>query len=680
MRGKALTGYTVYSQVYKCPRCLEEVTLYDCLEIEGHTAKGKPKKIRICPHCHKKGVREEIGVDLEKLGSIPVMASYICKNGCKPSRAERAHDDPDPMKRDYFKKYDVGRIEDIALREIPFWYPKQRMMDCPEDCERWGLLWRPYLRGIERTCDFFTKRNLWALAALMNAINELDNEQIRDAMLFAFTGTLLNVSRLIQLEKTRRSPNTYYVPPIGKEIAVWASFKSKVEAMVRGYGMLNTIGDRKVMISTLAAQDLSQIMDDSIDYIFTDPPYGYRVQYGELNFLWESWLQFSTDWLCDETIINDCREKSIEVWGEELKKAFAECYRVLRPGRAISVCYHDSDPQTWVVFQDLMAETGFITEQTHHALYIGTGQKTHKQTVSDNIAKRDLVITFRKPRPGEVMDAVNITGEEYESTFRDKLHSVIRDYLSANPGATKDRIYDEVISRLVRAGQMEAHNFDELLNQVADGVRENLLENKRTDLFGSHEMSRWYLKESEITAADSAESAREDAAARKIRDFISKWLADSPGSEGVHYSDIFERYVYSVKDKPRRSLADWLLDYFYKTESGTYRLPESEEEERIKTEARASGISRRIKHYVAHLQQGTPVLDRDRPSDATLVEWIRHCKRSGLYEQGKLIYERGGLNLDNLSEEAMVNVEEDYQVCARTLARKGANEKKTRRR
>jgi len=331
-----------------------------------------------------------------------------------------------------------------------------------------------------------------------------------------------------------------------------------------------------------------------------------------------------------------------------------------------------------------MAECGFIVDMAENALFIDTEQKSWKQLVADKVNKRDLVINFRKPRPGEVSQNLTITGDEDETTFHDKVHAVIRDYLTTNPGSTKDRIYDEVVSRMVRAGQMEAHNFDELLCQVAEEVREtvpdNLFERKRQDLFGSHEMGRWYLKESEITAVDAAESAKEDAAARNIREYISIWLADNLGAEGVHYSDIFEHYVYTVKDKPRRSLADWLLDYFYKTDAGTYRLPQSEEEEYIKTEARASGTIRRIKHYIAHLQQGTPVMERDRPSDATLAEWIRHCKRSGLYEQGKLLYERGGLNLDNLSEETLVNVEEDYQVCVRLLARNGGNTKQTGKR
>ena len=43
-----------------------------------------------------------------------------------------------------------------------------------------------------------------------------------------------------------------------------------------------------------------------------------------------------------------------------------------------------------------------------------------------------------------------------------------------------------------------------------------------------------------------------------------------------------------------------------------------------------------------------------------LAEWFRRCKRPGHYEQGKLLYEKGGLNIDNLTEDALVDVEEDY--------------------
>jgi hypothetical protein len=222
---------------------------------------------------------------------------------------------------------------------------------------------------------------------------------------------------------------------------------------------------------------------------------------------------------------------------------------------------------------------------------------------------------------------------------------------------------------------MEAHNFDELLSQVAEPAEEG---GKGTGGNGEGAL-RWYLKDT-ADQADAAESAKEDASAALLEKFMAKRLKGHPDEEGVHYSDLFEHFIYAVKDKPRRALADWLPDYFYKTPAGTWRLPESDEEKKLKADARKGGVLRRVKRYLSFLQQGVPVPAKDRPTDATLASWIRHCKRSGLFEQGKLLYEKGGLDLDNLSEEAMVAVEEDYQVCSRSVAGAAVHEKKHARR
>lgn len=122
--GKATTAYTVYSQVFLCPSCLEKMPLFDCVEVEGETAKGKPKQINACPYCHKKGIVEEISTRTKKFGSVPVMVSYICKGRCRSKRGERQYNDPDKKKRGYFEKYDLGKIRGIEAKEIPHWYPK----------------------------------------------------------------------------------------------------------------------------------------------------------------------------------------------------------------------------------------------------------------------------------------------------------------------------------------------------------------------------------------------------------------------------------------------------------------------------------------------------------------------------------------------------------------------------
>ena len=100
-------------------------------------------------------------------------------------------------------------------------------------------------------------------------------------------------------------------------------------------------------ISTQSSTKLSVISANSIDYIFTDPPYADKVQYGELNFIWEAWLDFDTTWHDEEIIVNGVRGKSVADWEALMKKAMAECYRVLKPGRWLSLCYHDTSEGTW---------------------------------------------------------------------------------------------------------------------------------------------------------------------------------------------------------------------------------------------------------------------------------------------------------------------------------------------
>ncbi|MDI9570610.1 MAG: DNA methyltransferase [Pseudomonadota bacterium] len=679
--GKAKTAYTVYSQVFQCPRCLEKIPLFDCVEVDGETAQGKPKKISACPHCQRRGIVEEISTRAKKFGAMPVLVNYLCESGCKPVRGERRYNDSNKKKKEYFETYDIGRLKEIERKSIQYWYPVDRMMNTPEDQERWGLLWRPYLAGVNRACDFYTKRSLWALALYLSSIKSTD--KARDRLLFAFSGALWNASIMYQEREAGGGPSkgVYYVPPIYREVAVDTLIEQKVQVQLRSANLwAPSCPKLAIMVSTSNATSLNGIPDNSVDYIFTDPPYSWKVQFGESNFLWEAWLQFDTHWHDDEIIVNEVRGKSETDWANMMYRVMAECYRVLKPGRWISLCYHDTSEGTWELLQDIMAEHGYIPEKSKEALFIETGQKAWKQTVADKVNKRDLVINFRKPKPGEITATIAITGNEDKATFNEKVHQIIRDYLGAHPGSTKDRIYDEVVSRMVRSGQMEAHDFDELLRTVAEEIKtpvmKNLFEKEEPDLFGTHEVGRWYLKETELVIADAAENAREDGAAEKIGAAIREFLKKNPGDEGVHYSDLFEHYIYAVKDKPRRQLADFLPDYFYKTEQGTWRLPASEEEEKAKREARVKGLGRRVKRYIAQLDQGVIIPDNERPNDATLAEWIRHCKRSGLYEQGKLLYEKGGLNTDNLSEEAMVNVEEDYQVCVRMLTRESGKKQK----
>lgn len=648
--GRATTAYTVYSYVFQCPRCLAKVPLFDCPEIPAQTTAGKDKTIRICLHCQKNGHQEEIKTSSQRFDPIPVLVSYLCSEGCKPQRGERLHNDPDPKKRVYFEKYDLAKIIEISKKNIPYWFPPHRMMNVESETKSWGDKWRAGTSSFRTVAELFTKRNLWALAIIKKYT---DNAQL----LFLFSSILLNSSRLYRnrADGGGGPTGTYYIPQESKEIAVWPQFESKYHEYIR---CSVSIPYTHILISTQSALDLYKIQENLIDYIFTDPPYADKIQYGELNFVWEAWLGFDTHWHENEIIVNITRGKTDADWAELMHKAFVECYRVLKPGRWLSLCYHDTSEGTWQLVQDIMAEIGFIPELSDSAVFIDTGQKSYNQQIAEKVTKRDLVINFRKPREGEVAAKVLLTGEEDPTSFAEKAQLILREALERHPGAPADRLYDELVSRMVRKGQFQRHNFDALLRTVAE----------ESD-------GRWYLLDT-ADKVDETESKKENAAAARLETFMQSYLKGHPGEGGVHYSNLFEEYL-PIGDKPRRLLQDWLPEYFYKTEEGTWRPPANEEERQAKLNLRVSGELRHIKRFANALSQGVPPSERDRPANAaTLATWIYQCRRSGLYDLGRVLYERGGLRFDGLSEDLQLQVEEDYQLCVK---RGSANEKKSPR-
>ena len=259
------------------------------------------------------------------------------------------------------------------------------------------------------------QRNLWALALYFDYARRNNSPNARDLLVLAATANLPGLSIMNQYIPGATFPTkvlkgTYYVPPMRQIENVWRRMESKVKGLCRSLDAINqSVSSNKLIISTEDARDLQNIRNNSIDHIFTDPPYSWKVQFGEANFLWESWLKLDTNWLDDEIIVNEARGKTEAKWSQRMHEAIAECYRVLKPGRWLSLCYHDTSEGTWTLVQDIMAEVGFIPDQRTSALFIDAREKSQKQIVADKTTKRDLVINFRKPRLGELSSDITIT-------------------------------------------------------------------------------------------------------------------------------------------------------------------------------------------------------------------------------------------------------------------------------
>ncbi len=111
------------------------------------------------------------------------------------------------------------------------------------------------------------------------------------------------------------------------------------------------------------------------------------------------------------------------------------------------------------------------------------------------------------------------------------------------------------------------------------------------------------------------------------------------------------------------------------------RLPPANEQEREqKAPLPQTGTLRWIKPFANALIDSVPVRDKDCPgSDADLLDWLWQCRRACLYEQGRAIYEKGGLNLANLTDGQQIEAEDDYRICVRRGSEQEGKPKKRQR-
>lgn len=461
--GPATIHHVVYSNVYQCPGCLEPVTLYEASRREPSC----------CPHClSNKGVVQPITSFLPKFGDRPVAVNLSCARKCIPGRITRSITGS-ALEKEAFEKIDLPRIREVEDSPVKHPFPNRFMMDVEQSEVPWGDEWRPS-RNFRTVADLFTRRNLKAVAALMNAAGSDDDLKA------IVTSGMLAVSRKAQHLDGGGGyiPGNWALPPMSKQRNVLESLKRVFARTFKAKKLLHSQLRRgDACISTQSAKSLSEIPSESVDYIFTDPPYGGSVQYAELNFLWESWLGFSSAWHDSEIVVNNSRSKDPADWAESMLCAMRECQRVLKPDRWLSLCYHDTCLGMWGQVQRIMTDAGFQIGDCPSPLYIDTGSATYNQRVTEKAVKRDLVINFRKPR-GRLFARKPQTPE---SDFDSMVRRTVREYLEINPGAPKDKIYDHLVNALMRQAAIKAVNFEKILRDVA--VRDSSGENS------------WFLKE-----------------------------------------------------------------------------------------------------------------------------------------------------------------------------------------
>ena len=205
-----------------------------------------------------------------------------------------------------------------------------------------------------------------------------------------------------------------------------------------------------VRVSTQSSTSLPNIPDDCVDYIFTDPPFGQNIIYSEVNFLWESWLGITTE-QGPEAIVSPRQAQGVEESTDLRRRCFVEFRRILKPGRWITVEFHNSRNEVWAAIQTALAEAGFAVEDVR---VLDKQQVSFKQASTENAVQRDLVISAREPRRGQLQLPLQVDAETDVWEFvRRRLRALDAGDAEGPAERTARALHTRMVQHYVQAGR-----------------------------------------------------------------------------------------------------------------------------------------------------------------------------------------------------------------------------------
>lgn len=396
---KGRIEYTVWSEVFSCPECAGEVNFLD------EALDSESKRVREnfpCPHC-------SVGLTKKKLERLYIrkLDSVTGNTLASPKRVPSLISYRVGKIR-YEKKPDaddlalLGRIEGMSLPagvpRVAFPYPE--MWEAP----------RMRDKGITHTHHMFIPRAAQAMGHLWERAQAHSDARIRNFLIFmveqAIPGlSVLNRYQPIQQGRpggsqvNRQLTGVYYVGAQQSECTPWYNLAGKFDRLVKAFCDFKiSAGSTAINTGTAARLPLP---DASIDYVFTDPPFGENLPYAELNFMVEAWhgvtTQAKLDAIVDRAKENRSAQKSVEDYRKLMADCFSEYFRVLKPGRWMTVVFSNTQAAVWNGLQTAMQQAGFVVANVSA---LDKKQGSFKAVTTAVAVKQDLVISAYKPNGG----------------------------------------------------------------------------------------------------------------------------------------------------------------------------------------------------------------------------------------------------------------------------------------
>ena len=382
---KGRINFTVWSDVFICPECGSEIVFWDAAV---DYLKGAVTDEFICGHCQAQVTKRacerawvtildsNFGTPVRQSKQVPVIINYSIGG----KRHEKRPDE-----------FDILTVKKVEQTPFVDWYPTNRMMEG-------GETRRNDADGITHAHHFYSIRNRTVLAAFWSRIKS--KLGICPTLGLWFTSSHVWATRQNRLLVSnffkkkggvigQTLQGTLYISSLGVETNAIERFKLRISSVpftAKGRAAITTTGSTACITAP----------DNSVDYLFIDPPFGANIAYSELNHLWESWLKVFTAFTA-EAIENKPHGKKLSDYHELMRRCFLECIRILKPGRWITVEFSNTHASVWNSIQAALGEVGFVVAN------VSILEKSHKgfrAVTTTTAVKQDLVISAYKPNGG----------------------------------------------------------------------------------------------------------------------------------------------------------------------------------------------------------------------------------------------------------------------------------------
>lgn len=386
---KGKIEYTVWSEIFSCPECAGEINFLDeALDEEDSSVRSTFP----CPHCSVELNKDKLERVLETQ-TDPATQEIWQKVKFKPSFLTYSVGGKRYQKE--LDQADLDTLNKIERMPISSAVPTNRF---PIEQMYHGSRIAP--KGFSNVHHFFLPRASQAMGLLWKKASSYPDLSIRRMLIYwveqsVWGFSVLNRYRLRAYSHVNQYlTGVYYVPSQCAEPSPAYNLSGKLDRLVKAFNGYRS-QSRNVVVNTGTAARIN-LPDSSIDYVFTDPPFGANIYYADLNFLVESWHGVTTD-ARPEAIMDNFKGKALPEYQHLMQRCFTEYYRVLKPGRWMTVVFSNSKASVWNAIQVSLQQAGFVVAEV---TALDKVQGSYRQVTSTTAVKQDLVISAYKPNGG----------------------------------------------------------------------------------------------------------------------------------------------------------------------------------------------------------------------------------------------------------------------------------------